>query len=264
MSEILFAFMLSLFAGLSTLIGAFLVFRSKADNKKFLSFSLGLSAGVMIYVPFMEMMPTALQYFKNNLSEFDAQLYAILGFFGGFLITGLIDFFVPEEENPHNLQSIEEIEKETKNFKLKRTGFLTAVVIAIHNFPEGIATFITAVMDPAFGVSIAVAVAIHNIPEGVSVAAPIYYSTKSKKEAFLYTFISGFAEPLGAFLVYLFLMPFVSEMVLGILFTIISGVMIYISLDELIPASRDYGEQHLSLLGLFIGMLIMAVSLLFL
>lgn len=265
MPPVLLAFILSALAGLSTILGALLVFHTGADNHKFLSFSMGLSAGVMIHVSFLEMLPQSLASFAAVTTPRQAQFWMILGFFGGFFLMAFIDMVIPETENPHHIQSAEEVMQESTVFcDLRRIGLLCALAIAIHNFPEGIATFMSTLLEPKLGISIALAVALHNIPEGISVAAPIYHCTGSKRQAMLYTIISGLAEPLGALLVYLFLMPFINATVLGVVFTIVAGIMIYISLDELLPASRAYGHHHLSLIGLFCGMLIMAISLLFL
>jgi ZIP family zinc transporter len=138
----------------------------------------------------------------------------------------------------------------------------TALAIGIHNFPEGLATFTAALTDPGIGIAIAVAIAIHNIPEGIAVSIPIYYATGNRKKAFLLSFLSGLAEPVGALVGYLILMPFLSPVVFGVLFAAVAGIMVFISLDELLPSAREYGEHHLSIYGLIAGMLVMAISLL--
>jgi ZIP family zinc transporter len=158
-----------------------------------------------------------------------------------------------EDVNPEALQ---------KNKKLMRMGLFTALAIAIHNFPEGLATFTSAITDPSLGIAIAVAIAIHNIPEGIAVSVPIYYATGNKKKAFWYSFSSGLAEPVGAIVGYLILLPFMGPQVFGILFAGVAGIMVFISLDELLPSAREYGEHHLSIYGLIAGMAVMAVSLL--
>jgi ZIP family zinc transporter len=146
--------------------------------------------------------------------------------------------------------------------KLMRMGLFTALAIAIHNFPEGLATFTAAISDPGLGIAIAVAIAIHNIPEGIAVSVPIYYATGNRKKAFWYSFASGFAEPLGAIIGYLILMPFMTPAVFGILFAGVAGIMVFISLDELLPSAREFGEHHLSIYGMIVGMGVMAISLL--
>ena len=186
-------------------------------------------------------------------------------FFGGIILIGIIDKLVPSFENPHEIRNTEEMGDESaidKNLKLLRMGMFMALAIAIHNFPEGLATFAAALSDPALGISIAVAIAIHNIPEGISVSVPIYYATGSKKKAFLYSFLSGIAEPIGALIGYVILLNFFSDFVFGILFAGVAGIMVFISLDELLPSAQKYGEHHLSIYGLIAGMIVMAFSLL--
>ncbi len=266
MDNVLFAFMLTLFAGLSTTFGALLAFFTNADNKKFLSASLGFSAGVMIYISFMEMMPNALKHLLINYDEKTASLIMVAGFFVGVLIFGIIDKLVPEADNPHTMQSEEDIESLREDSlvevrRLERMGLMSAIAVAVHNFPEGLVTFMSAVISPELGISIAIAVAIHNIPEGIAVAVPIYQATGSKKKALMMTFLSGFAEPLGALLGYLVLSSIFNDTTFGVVFAMVAGIMVFISLDELLPASREYGEAHLSIYGLFLGMLIMAISL---
>jgi len=187
-------------------------------------------------------------------------------FFGGILIIALIDKLIPSYENPHEIKRVEDmdnVEQEAdKNKKLMRMGLFTALAIAIHNFPEGLATFTAALTEPELGIAIAVAIAIHNIPEGIAVSVPIYYATGNKKKAFWNSFLSGLAEPVGAVIGYLILLPFMSDIVFGILFGGVAGIMVFISLDELLPAAEEYGEHHLSIYGLIAGMAVMAVSLL--
>ncbi len=160
------------------------------------------------------------------------------------------------------LESVEDKNEDVKNKNLMRMGIFTAIAVAVHNFPEGLATFIAALQDPSLGIPIAVAIAIHNIPEGIAVSIPIYYATGSRKKAFIYSFLSGLAEPVGAGIGFLILMPFLSETLFGILFASVAGIMVFISLDQLLPAAREYGEHHLSIYGLVGGMMVMALSLL--
>lgn len=266
MDNVIFAFALTLFAGLSTTFGALMAFFTNADNKRFLSISLGFSAGVMIYISFMEMMPTALEHLMVNFDEKTANIIMVAGFFAGVIIFGIIDKLVPEEENPHTMHSEEDIEslrdeRHIEGKKLERMGIMSALAVAVHNFPEGLVTFMSAVVSPELGISIAIAVAIHNIPEGIAVAVPIYQATGNKRKALTMTFLSGFAEPLGALLGYLVLSSIFNDTTFGVIFALVSGIMVFISLDELLPASREYGEPHLSIYGLFAGMLVMAISL---
>ena len=263
--NVLIAFGLTLFAGLATGIGSALAFFAKRTNAKFLSVALGFSAGVMIYVSFVEIFIKAKDSLVAALGSTPGTWLTVAAFFGGILLIGIIDKLVPSFENPHEIRNTEEMGDQSesdKNLKLLRMGMFTALAIAIHNFPEGLATFAAALTDPALGVSIAVAIAIHNIPEGISVSVPIYYATGSKKKAFYYSFLSGVAEPIGALIGYLILLNFFSDLVFGILFAGVAGIMVFISLDELLPSAQKYGEHHLSIYGLILGMSVMALSLL--
>lgn len=257
------AFSITLFAGLSTGIGSAIALLAKRTNAKFLSVSLGFSAGVMLYVSFMELMPSALADFQSVYSRFGAELYLVLSFFGGIAIIALIDYLVPSEDNPHEVIKIEEANSK-KHKHLKRIGMITAMSIAIHNFPEGLATFSAAMTNPELGIAIAIAIAIHNIPEGIAVAVPYYHATGNKKKAFWFSFLSGLSEPMGALIGYLFLMNNWTPFVNGILLSATSGVMVFISLDELLPTAKAYGKHHHAIGGLIVGMLIMALSLLLL
>jgi ZIP family zinc transporter len=258
-SEIGFAFLLTAVAGLSTGIGSLIALLAKKTNKNFLSLSLGFSAGIMIYVSFMEMMPTAISGLSEVYGNKLGTLYLILSFFGGIILINIIDFLIPESVNPHEAHGVEEMQGETQ---LKRTGVMVAVSIAIHNFPEGIATFTSALTSLDIAIPITVAIAIHNIPEGIAVAVPIYHSTGNRKKAFWYSFLSGLSEPAGALLAFFFLFRFWTPMLNGIILAVVSGIMVFISLDELLPAAEKYGKHHLSITGVVMGMLVMALSLL--
>ena len=268
MNNVLMALGLTLFAGMATGIGSLIAFTAKRTNHRFLSVSTGFSAGVMLYVSFIEIFPKGLAEMIACQGDRRGYLYTTLGFFGGMLLIGLIDNLVPSEENPHEPHSdaetalLHEPKSATDNPKLLRMGMFTALAIGIHNFPEGLATFAAALADPTVGISIAVAVAIHNIPEGISVSVPIYYATGSKRKAFYYSFLSGLSEPVGALVGYVLLYRFFNEMVFGLLFAMVAGIMVFISLDELLPSAQKYGEHHLSIYGLVLGMAVMAVSLL--
>ena len=172
----------------------------------------------------------------------------------------VIDKLIPSEENPHEVRCLEKEKK--KSGKLMRMGVFTALAIGIHNFPEGLATFVSALQEPSVALPIVVAIAIHNIPEGIAVSVPIYQATGSKCKAFNYSFLSGLAEPLGALIGWLILLPIMNDIVYGVIFAGVAGIMVFISFDELLPAAQEYGEHHLSLYGLISGMGVMAVSLL--
>ena len=264
MSSVAIAFVSSALAGLATMFGALIVFISKSDNKKFLSSALGFSAGVMIFISFMEMMPMAQENFMKTMADKQAQWMVLASFFGSMAVFGIISHLVPEADEPHEIKTEEEMEERSHELALEQVGLKSAVAIGIHNFPEGMVTFMTGLMDPAMGLSIAVAIAMHNIPEGIGVAAPIYFATGDKKRALWLTFLSGVSEPVGALLAYLLLRPFLTPTLFGVVFGAISGIMVLISFDELLPASRAYGETHLSLLGLIFGMMVMGASLIIL
>lgn len=270
-STVLFAFGLTLFAGLATGIGSALAFFARTTNTKFLSLALGFSAGVMLYVSFVEIFFKAKDSLIESYGVVTGTWVTVGAFFGGILLIGLIDKLVPNYENPHEMHSIEEMDQGLENLpdneahdfaKLRRMGMFTALAIGIHNFPEGLATFTAALSDPNLGIAIAVAIAIHNIPEGIAVSVPIYYATGSRMKAFKLSFLSGLSEPVGALFGYLILMPFFSPAVFGILFASVAGIMVFISLDELLPAAEEFGEHHLTIYGVVTGMGVMALSLL--
>lgn len=260
--QLAFAFGLTLFAGLSTGIGSAIALLSKRTNTRFLTIALGFSAGVMIYVSFVEILQKAREVLSAEYGSGIGDWYAVAGFFGGIAIIALIDRLVPD--NPHEVRRVEEMDETSQRLRMGRVGLLTALVIGIHNFPEGLATFTAALNEPALGVAIAVAIAIHNIPEGIAVAVPVYYATNSRKKAFWLSFSSGLAEPVGAIVGFAVLMPFMNALVFGMLFAVIAGIMVFISLDELLPAAETFGEHHMAIYGLIGGMAVMAISLLLL
>ncbi len=294
--NVLIAFGLTLFAGMATGIGSILAFTAKRDNYRFLSVATGFSAGVMLYVSFVEIFFKGAEALAETYGSYWGNWVNAGSFFGGILLIALVDNLIPAAENPHEVHSEEKIAplsdasapepdsgaarteertesaadaQENQHDELMRTGLFTALAIAIHNFPEGLATFLAALQDPALGVAIAVAIALHNIPEGISVSVPIYYATGDRKRAFVYSLLSGLAEPVGAGLAYIALRfilgrgtGVIPPEIMGVLFGGVAGIMVYISLDELLPTSRAYGKGHDSLLGLVAGMLVMSLSLL--
>ena len=276
MGNIMFAFMLTLIAGLSTGVGSLIAFFAKKTNKKFLSISLGFSAGVMIYVSMIEIFVKAQNALSAELGEKPGAIWTVVAFFGGMFLIALIDKVIPSGENPHEPRNViadcegcgecevcvKEQKAKREKEQLMRTGVFTALAIAIHNFPEGMATFVSAFQDPSIAIPIVAAIAIHNIPEGIAVSVPIYQATGSRRQAFMYSFLSGFAEPVGALIGWLVLIPIMSDMVYGIIFAGVAGIMVFISIDELLPAAREYGEHHLSVYGMIAGMMVMAASLL--
>ncbi len=297
MENVWIALGLTVFAGMATGIGSALAFFAKQTNYRFLSVSTGFSAGVMIYVSFVEILGKGLDQLIAAYGETWGAWVNVLSFFTGMALIGLIDALIPEGDNPHEPHSREaraalqegtelppgcpeaalyhqpgsrdpKAEGEGRD-QLLRMGLFSALAIAIHNFPEGLATFLSALQDPALGAAIAVAVALHNIPEGISVSVPIYFATGNRGRAFLYSVLSGMSEPVGAAIAYVALRVFVGgeggvlpPQITGWLFAGVAGIMVYISLDELLPTSRAYGKGHDSLVGLVAGMVVMALSLL--
>ncbi|MFT4417262.1 zinc transporter ZupT [Fredinandcohnia humi] len=262
--NLLLAFGLTLFAGLATGIGSLIALFTSRTNTKFLSWTLGFSAGVMIYVSMIEIFVKAKDALVSEMGQQLGNWMTVAGFFGGILLIALIDKFVPESSNPHEVKKVEDMNSSppVNDSALLKMGTFTALAIGIHNFPEGIATFTSALQDPGLGIAIAVAVAIHNIPEGIAVAVPVFFATGNKKRAFKLSFLSGLAEPIGALVAFLILMPFLNDIMFGLIFAAVAGIMVFISLDELLPASKRYDSGHLSIYGLIAGMLVMALSLL--
>lgn len=238
--QVFVPFLLTLFAGISTGIGSAIAFFAKRTNTSFLSLSLGFSAGVMIYVSFVELFTSSVQTLVEMHGKSEGTFYATLSFFGGIVLILLIDKLIPRYENPHEMHRVEEMSEKAKiqldvKPKLLRVGMVTALVLAIHNFPEGI-----------------------------SVSVPVFYATGNRKKAFWFSFLSGLAEPVGAVIGYLVLAPFLDDNVFGIIFGMIAGIMVFISLDELLPAAEEYGKHHHAIYGLVVGMAVMALSLLML
>jgi len=254
--HIIFAFILTILAGLSTGIGSAIAYFIKKPKMIYLSFSLGFSAGVMIYVSFVELLPRAILTIGNITS--------IIAFFIGIVFIASIDMVIPEPQNPHHYKDMTNISDVNEKKLILRTGLFTAFAIAVHNFPEGLTTFGTTLSDERLGIAIALAIAIHNIPEGISVSVPLFYATGDRKKAFQYSFLAGLAEPVGAVIGFLVILPFISSTVLIALLAFVAGIMVYISIDELLPMAHRYGYSHTVILGFILGMLLMAVSLIIL
>ena len=284
--EVWFALGITLLAGLATGIGSIIAFTAKRTNYRFLSIATGFSAGVMLYVSFVEIFFKGLTALTERFGDYWGHWVNAGSFFGGMLIIGLIDNLIPAGGNPHEIRTETEtmplhdpsaplapspqvstalhLGHDHHHHKLMRMGLFTALAIGIHNFPEGIATFTSAVDNMALGVAIAVAIAIHNIPEGIAVSIPIYYATGDRRKAFRLSLLSGLAEPVGAVLAYLVLTPFMTPTLMGCILAGVAGIMVFISIDELLPAAREYGEAHISIYGVVAGMALMAVSLILL
>lgn len=258
-SNFITALLLTLVAGAATGVGGVIILFTKKFSSKLLSASLGFSAGVMLFISLTELFPEASSTLGELYGEQKGMLFTILSFFSGIALIAIIDNLIPERENPHEYSSVQQ---DNESSKLMRLGIFSIIVIAIHNFPEGMATFITAMEDPQVGYSIAMAVAIHNIPEGIMVAIPIYYATHKKGKAIGNAFLSGIAEPIGGILGYFLLSRFFENSMNGIMLGIVAGIMTYISLDELLPTAEKYGEHHTAIIGVIAGMAVMAISIL--
>ena len=268
-SAVLLAFTVTLFAGLATGIGSTIAFLSKTTNKAFFALSMGFSAGVMIYLSFAEILPKASKYIASEVDTSQSAAIAAAALIGGMILMALIDAVVPSGANPHENTRVELMSDnaETDNSvgieqkRLLQMGVFVALAIAIHNFPEGLATFLLVLDDPEIGIALAVAVAMHNIPEGIAVSVPVYFATKSKIKAFRLSFLSGLAEPAGAVIGYLILAPFLNDFLLGIIFAMVAGVMVFLAIDTLLPTARNSSRGHLTVYGLIGGMAVMAASL---
>lgn len=260
MNEVLTAFLMCLFAGLSTGLGSISALLFKAENKIFSSLSLGFSAGVMIYVSMTEIMSKARVALTSGMGEYIGAWVLFASFFSGALLIVLIGKLIPAFEGENAERCLSGIQGASRK-KLMRTGIMSALAIALHNFPEGMATFVSALRDPEIAIPIVVAIAIHNIPEGISVSLPVYRATASKRIAFTVSFLSGLAEPLGALLGWALLLPFMSDTVFGIIFGMCAGIMVYISADEILPSAEESGHHGIVMAGFLLGMAVMAFSL---
>jgi len=260
MNNVIFAMSLTLLAGLSTGVGGIVVLFSKRTNTKFLSVCLSFSAGVMLYISFAEILLEAFETLEDAYGNAAGYLITTASFFAGIALMAVIDKFLPHGDEVTELRGKN---KTNDDAELKRTGVMSAIAVAIHNFPEGFITFIAAMHDPALGVAVAIAIVIHNIPEGISMAAPIYYSTGSKLKALGVSVVAGLAEPLGGLLAWLLLRRIFTdaEPVFGIAFAVVAGIMVFVSIHKLLPAAQKYGKHHLVMKWLFSGMAVMAISL---
>jgi len=270
----LIALLLSTIGGLATVIGAFVTFFIKENSLKFLSFGLGLSAGVMIFVSLVDLYPEANTMIKAQLGS--GYLWLSILFFGlGAIIAALIDYFIPDhiqnqmltkqlganETNTDSTDCVQDDKAVISIGKIKKAGILTTIVIAVHNFPEGLATFFLTTQDVMLGVGVVVAIAIHNIPEGMAISIPVYQATHLKRKAFFYSFLSGMAEPVGGIIGFFVIKSIFPNLCIGVLFALVAGIMTYISLDTLLPLSKDYDTGHYSISGTMLGIIIMASAL---
>lgn len=273
----LLALILSTLAGLSTILGGVVTFFIKKDSLKLLSFGLGLSAGVMLFISLADLYPEAQEMIKNQMGESFLWL-TVVSFAFGILVAVLIDYFIPDHiqenmfdkqigANEQNIDSTDCVKNENAIIsigKIKKAGITTAIVVAVHNFPEGLATFFTTTQNMTLGLGIVFAIAIHNIPEGIAISIPVYQATHSKRKAFWYSFLSGMAEPVGGVIGFILIQTLFPNICLGILFALVAGIMTYISIDTLLPMSKSYDTGHYSISGVVLGLIIMGMTMIFL
>lgn len=249
MNDVFFSFLLTVLAGFSTMIGVFAIFIKKKNQDIVVLSSLSFASGVMFCVSITDLIPESLSLLKKNFSTVGTIFICILGMLLGIVISMLIDYYLPDK----NISS-------SKDKSLFKVGIISMIAIILHNIPEGIATFVASNNDVSLGISLAIAIAMHNIPEGISISVPIYYSTGSKKNALLYTFISSLSEPFGALIAFLFLKNFMNDIILGILFSTIAGIMLQISLCELLPTARKYNNNKYLIIFFCLGILFMLIK----
>jgi len=260
MNDVLFALSLTLIAGVATGVGSLVVLFTKRANTKFLSACLSFAAGVMLYVSFAEILVEAFEDLKEGFGEGTGLLIATVAFFAGIILMAIIDKFIPHGDEVAGACETDPIKNEKE---LKRTGIMSAVALAVHNFPEGIVVFIAGVHNPAMGIAIAIAIILHNIPEALAMAAPIYYATGSKTKAFLISLGAGLVQPIGALVAWFFLQNIFDDIenIFGILFAVVAGIMVFVAVHQLLPAAHKFGKHHSVMKWLFAGMAIMAASI---
>ncbi len=261
LNNYLFAFTITLIAGLSTGIGGLIIYYKEELGRGFLAGSLGFSAGVMLFLSFFEILPEARLSLEAIYGDNQGLMITIAAFFVGMGLIALLNKLVPDIETMAVADQIKKVSSTESSTALFRAGIMTALAIAIHNFPEGLVSFMAALRDPVLGINLGLAIAIHNIPEGISVAVPIFYATGSKRKAVKISFLSGITEPLGAIIGYLILQPYMNQTTFGIMFAIIAGIMSYIAFDELLPIAHKYGDHKTVLRGLIAGMAVISMSL---
>ncbi len=253
------AFTLTFAAGLATAVGSLLVLFSKRPNPRLLAFGLAFAGGAMVYVSLSEILNKSISSFAQAYGDRLGYTYGTLWFLGGVLLVVLIDHLVP---NPHDsLDKQDPAFHDHSHTQIRRVGLLSAIAITAHNFPEGLATFFATLESPSVGLPLAFAIAIHNIPEGIAIAVPVYLATGRKSYAFGASLLSGLAEPVGAAIGYFLLADALSPATFGAVFGLIAGIMVFLALDELLPAAKRYAQGHETVYGLVIGMATIAVSL---
>ncbi|MBQ9244790.1 zinc transporter ZupT [bacterium] len=262
MSKYLLPLILTMFAGMSTLLGGFITFFVKRNNLKVLSVGLGFSAGVMVYVSLNDLMGESVQLLSSFYSVIPSKAIAFAGFFTGILVAILIDYFIPDHIESDFLTTASK--RRHQRHQIRRAGLITALAVTLHNFPEGMATFLVSSQDIMLGIPVAIAIAIHNIPEGIAIALPIFHATGRKRLAILYSFLSGISEPIGGLIGVFLLRTVMPAQSIGIMTAAVAGIMVYLSFDTLLPLAREYGENHHVIIGIVSGMLVMSFGLIFL
>ena len=252
MNNTLIAFLLTFIAGFSTMLGVLVIYIKSKNHNKIIMASLSFAAGVMITVSITDLIPESILLLGNNLKNSTTIIISILAIVLGIIISMIIDYYLPDKPMTN-----------TKDKSLFKVGIISMIAIILHNLPEGIATFVATSSDVKLGISLTLAIAMHNIPEGISISVPIYYSTGSKKKAIFYTLISALSEPLGALLAFIFLKIFINDTILGILFSLIAGIMLQISFCELLPAARKYNNKKYLFIFFTIGVIFMLLKFLF-
>ncbi|MDR2167174.1 MAG: zinc transporter ZupT [Clostridiales bacterium] len=261
LGDVSFALLLTLLAGLATGLGGLVVMFTKTTNKRFLCICLSFSAGVMLYISFVEILFKGFEVLGEELANGAGYIWGTAAFFAGIAAIALIDKFVPHDD--HVTEELLEGHADSETKGLKRTGLMSALAVSIHNFPEGLVTFMAAMYDPALGIAIAIAIALHNIPEGIAMASPIYYATGSRAKAVGIATASGLTEPLGGIVAWLLLRNIFDDMgvVFGVSFAFVAGIMVFVAVHQLLPAAQKYGEHHMVMKWLFLGMGFIALSM---
>lgn len=244
MNSTLLSFLLTIIAGLSTLIGSIVIFLNKKNKDKIIISSLSFASAVMLFISITDLIPESYNMFKNLFRLFPLIILILININIGIILSFYIKKYIPENNNDN----------------LYKVGLISMFAIIIHNMPEGMATFMASNTNISLGISLTIAIALHNIPEGISIAVPIYYSTNSKLKAILYTFLSGLSEVFGAIITYLFLKPFINDYIMGILFSVIAGIMMHISIFELLPTSLNYKNKKLTKIFFILGIIFVLFS----
>ena len=239
------AFTISTIAGMSTLLGSIVIFFNIKEEKinKFITFCLSFSIAIMIGISITDLIPTSFFEILFTYNFAKGIFIILLSFILGIILVILINKYLKNDNN-----------------SLYKLGILSMIALMLHNFPEGIATFISSMNDISLGIKLSISIMFHNIPEGISIAVPIYYATKSKKKAIFHTFLSGFAEPLGAFLAFLFLKNYITNTMISMVLLFVAGIMITLSINEMLPKALSYKENRYIYLGLILGIILILIN----